>query len=776
PARAASPEANTGKTFPGITESGSRKNIPSFATTVLIIGLGIAVYANSLNGKFVADDAYLVRDNIHIKNWSRLPDVFTKSIAAGGGEKWNSYRPFQMVTYMLDYRLWGLNEIGYHITNVLLHILVALSVYSLVYLLFGDTLISLLTAILFITHPVHAEAVSFISGRADALSAFFVILSIISYVRCANLKATGHCILCPILYILALLSRENSIILPAILVVYHYVFRKKISVKPFAPILGVTVAYMLLRAAILRSLLFNIRYPTTLFQRVPGCFVAMINYARILLLPFDLHMQYGNKIFSPFDPKAIGGFIAVSVLLIYALRARRRPLVSFSILWFLSCLLPQANLYPINAYMAEHWLYLPSMGFFIILAGAISWLYRDKGLRGLAAAITAGLLAFYSYVTIKQNGYWQDAITYYERTLRYSPDHPTNYCNLGNAYSAAGNHARAVALYKRAIEINPGYAEPYNNLAIEYKDMGKKEEATALLGKAMDLNPRYAAAYSNLGIIHSGTGHRGEAIAAFKKAIELDPDYAEAYNNLGIELMGVGESDTAVGLFKKAIEIDPCDAGVYINLGLALKDMSHIEDALSSFKRAIEINPNSAEAYYCLGRLYATIGSRDAAISSLRKAIEIKPGYAPPYNCLAVEYFGSGNMEEAGALFKKAIELDPTLPEPYNNLGLVCRDSGRKEEAIGLFQKAMEIDPTRAAAYNNLGSIYAGTEREKEAISLFKKAIELNPGNAEAHFNLAKAYYHKKNYSMAISHCDKAAGLGHKIDPQFLKLLESHRR
>ena len=158
-------------------------------SVALLIVLGFVVYGNSLCGEFLYDDILLVRDNIHIKDWTQIGSIFTKSIGSGYfAGKLVSYRPLQMFTYMIDYSLYGLDVRGYHLTNTLIHILVALAVYWFINILYKKNILSLLASLLFLVHPIHTEAVSYISGRADPLAALFMLLCFIFYIKCIRLN------------------------------------------------------------------------------------------------------------------------------------------------------------------------------------------------------------------------------------------------------------------------------------------------------------------------------------------------------------------------------------------------------------------------------------------------------------------------------------------------------------------------------------------------------------------------------------------------------------
>jgi Flp pilus assembly protein TadD len=594
-------------------------------TTLLSIAiialLGFAVYTNSLNGEFVWDDHTLVKGNVYIRNWSHLGEIFSGSVSSML-PKSGIYRPAQIITYLIDYQVWKLNVLGYHLTNILVHVCVALSLFWLINLLFKDIVISLLTGLFFVIHPIHTEAVTYISGRADSLALLFMLLCFIFYVKSLYSKNNIFYVLIPLSYAVALLSRENSLILPVLLVLYHYSFKEKFKFGRFSTVLGAGIIYMLLRKIYLTSSFTS--YPTTFFQRLPGFFVAITNYLKLLFLPFGLHMEYGSKLFRFTDPQAILGILICIALVTYILKQRgKNTLVFFSLSWFFITLMPVSNLYPLNAYMAEHWLYLPSIGFFLIMAGVLrrGFAYEKFGRLVVAGAII--LLGFYGILTIKQNHYWKDSITLYERILRFVPDDAEVYNNLGLAYSDAGRKERVIPLYKKAIELDPNYAEAYNNLGVAYNNMGKHTEAIEVYQKAITLNPDYAQAYNNLGKAYSDTNRNEEAISSYKKAIELNPTYAVSYNNLASVYNKIGRYQEAVGLYKKAIDIDPDYVDAYNNIAGAYNNLGKRSEAIAAYKQAIKINPNWAMAYRNLAVIYIYDQQYDLAIQYYDKAIEL---------------------------------------------------------------------------------------------------------------------------------------------------------
>jgi len=611
----------------------------AFLSVILIMALGFGVYANSLNNKFILDDDFLIKNNSSIKNWSCIGSVFTSDIAKGSGEKWNSYRPLQMMSYMFDYSIWRLNVAGYHLTNILLHVGAALCLYWFISILFGDGTLSLFTSLLFVASPVHTGAIDYISGRADPLALIFTLLCLIFYIKNLKEKNLILYILVLITYVFALLSRENSLILPVILLLYHYTFNERLRLKEFIPIPLLAIIYILTRMTILKPLLHNIAYNTTVFQRIPGLFVAVANYTRILFLPFNLHAEYGNGLFNLADPKAIAGIIILSALLICVFRVRKTArIVFFSLSWLLITILPQSNIYPLNAYMAEHWLYLPSVGFFLLLADALNYLYKQARFRMFAVIVVTGLSVFYSYLTIAQNNYWKDPVSFYEKTLKYTPDSPKVLTNLAVVYNNSGKKKEAVELYKKLLEKNPNDSQLYNNLGVISREMGKNEEAVSL----------------------------------FKKAAELDPNNPSAYLNLGSLYGEMNNNEEAISLLKKAIELNPNSYPGYFTLGNTYKNMDRQEDAIAAYNKAIELNPDYSDAYNNLGIIYGNLGKNETAVSLFKKAIESDPYSAKVYKNLAVAYYSEKEYGLAIKYYDRAIELgykaDPnflSLLEPF---------------------------------------------------------------------------------------------------------------
>ena len=628
-----------------------------FLSILLIIVLGFARYLNSMEGQFVWDDTYLVKNNIYIKSWGHISSIFTKDIAAGAQTQSNFYRPIQTLTYMFDHSIWGLDVRGYHLTNIFLHLLAAACVYWFITLLFANPKLSLVSSVLFVVHPVMTEAVCYISGRADLLAGVFMLLSIIYYIKSLRTKRAIPYIIALVSYAAALLSRESPLMMPVLLLVYHYAFKEKFDLRRFLPIAGIAVLYCILRFTHFNALLPHTIIDTTIFQRAPGFFVAFTEYLRLLILPIGLHMEYGNGLFNLLYPKAIFGLFAFAAILVYAFKNKASSLIFFSVTWFILTLLPQSNLYPINAYMAEHWLYMPSIGFFILLASGLERLYIKERYRRLAVAGAVSLTLFFSYLTVMQNTTWRDPIAFYERTLRYAPESFRAHNSLGIKYDEMGDRERAIASYRKAIEYNSYFIYPYHNLATAYASKGDTKEAIRWYEKAIEISPNFGGTYFNLGNLYSRAGKSDEAIQAYREALKRYPEYVEAHFNLGNSYKAAARYEEAIDAYTKAIRLDPKNTGAHNNLGNTYNAMGRPKEAIDSYRRAIEIDPNAPDAYNNLGALYSYIGQENDAISMFNKAIEKDPTHALTYNNLAVIYLDRGEFGKAIRYCDKAVSL-----------------------------------------------------------------------------------------------------------------------
>ncbi|MGE5279166.1 MAG: tetratricopeptide repeat protein [Deltaproteobacteria bacterium] len=568
---------------------------------------------------------------------------------------------------------------------------VALLLYAFLTLLYGRRVLSFLAAVFFTAHPAQTEAVAYISCRADLLSAFFILLCLFLYVKqAASRRSAAFYAALLASYVFALLSKEYAVVVLALLPVYSYAFRRRLQAGPYASLAGATLAYLAARAVIMGPA-WAAAPPVDLVHRVAGFLAALSGYARILLLPSELHMEYGMPLFGFGDPRVWGGavlLLAASAAMV-RMRGNRGP-AFFGLAWFFAALLPVSNIYPLNAYMAEHWLYVPAMGCALVLARGFAFLLEKAGTRRFAAAgLAALLLGAYVCAAAAQNAYWRDPIAFYETTLRYAPRDEKMYTNLGMAYFAAGRMRDSWATFEKLSRINPDNAAAYNGLGNVYDETGEKEKAIRMFEEAIKRKPGFLHAYYNLAAVYWGAGRWREAEAVYNRALKVDPRAREAYYDLG--RLHAADSEKAAGLFEKAIEADPDYVPAYAQLARIYAAGGRMQQALSLYEKAAARRLDWSEAYWGLGNVRAGEGRYAQAIALYKKAAQIDPGAVPAYMGLGNAYCALGRNKAAVLSFEKAVEIDPTLGLAYNNLAVACYYSGQYASAVRYADKAVEL-------------------------------------------------------------------------------------
>lgn len=545
---------------------------------LLIIIAGAIVYANSFGNQFVYDDIYLIVNDTYIKSWKYIFKIFTLELFRMTGPG-SFYRPMQSLTLMADYSMWKINPVGYHLTNLLFHTANAILIYFLVNLLFKNKQISLFSSLLFIVHPIHTEAVTYIAGRADPLMAFFCLLSFLLFAKYIKVfprtdfpkgKKIYFYIGSAGFFFLALLSKESGIIFPLVLIAYGFISppytikdqkivkKLRFYILLYLPFFLTTGIYFLIRGKVLGFTNAGTA-PTTynLYQRILSAPIVIITYFKWLIFPIHLRLEHHLDMpVSFFSFRVIiSTLLLISILAFTLLIYKRSKPVFFCLLWFFLSILMVCNIIPLNAPMLEHWLYLPSIGIFTIISVGV---VRASGfdtakptvniLRKAIIFPFILLLVFYSVRTIKRNPDWKDNLTFFRITTRDAPHSPRMPYNLGMTCFEKGLYEESMWAFERSLQINPNYAS--------------------------DTRRVLSRVYVKLGISFGEKQLHDESIVKFKKAVEVDPNNASAYRNLGVAYAMKGRTKEAIEEWEKVLAIDPKDEDAKKFLRQAIKTPS----------------------------------------------------------------------------------------------------------------------------------------------------------------------------------------------------------
>ncbi|HPM42535.1 MAG TPA: tetratricopeptide repeat protein, partial [Candidatus Omnitrophota bacterium] len=438
----------------------------------------------------------------------------------------------------------------------------------------------------------------------------------------------------------SLFVKENAIIFPGLVILYHLAFRKKPKIIPLLSIILITVIYLIFRASLSKTGTAGMS-ATTILQRVPGFLVALSIYMRILPLPFDLYMGRENAIFVFNHPQVIiGGVIFIALAATAILCWKRYKIVFFAIGWFFICIAPVSNLYPIAFYMADHYLYLPSIGFFLLVGRGFRILYGKESFKFISIIGVTALTIYFSYLTVIQNYYWKDPVFFYRRTLAYAPYSARMYSNLAKEYGLDKNVDKAIELYKTAVKVDPTHTVAWYNLGVSYFKLGKYDEA----------------------------------IEYCKKAAETDPKYAHSYNIIGASYLTMGKLDDAIEYFKKALAVYPNHVDTMLNLSTAYYKKGAKEESANMLKSIIEKNPGYPTAYSNLGFIYAEKGNYEEAMELYKKAIELDPKYIDAYNNMAFSLYKTGKPKEAVEIYQKVLSIKPDNKQARENLAILEKE------------------------------------------------------------------------------------------------------
>jgi protein O-mannosyl-transferase len=491
------------------------------------------------------------------------------------------YYPLLHSAFWLEAQFWGDDTLGYHLVNILLHVVAAILVAIVLRRLAVPG--AYLAAAIFALHPVHVESVAWITELKNTLSAVFYLSAALVYLHFdwSRKKSTYAAALG--LFVLGLLSKTVTATLPAALLVIFWWKRGRLSwrrdVLPLVPFFVLGAVAGLFTAWVERSLggAEGVEYDFTFIER---CLIggrAIWFYLSKLFWPVDLTFIYPRWHVSQAEAWQYAYPLAALLLLVGLWCVRRRwrgPLAAM--LFFIGTLFPVLgffNIYPfIYSFVADHFQYLASLGIITLVSACVATLFGRWGLWGRPAAYCAcGLLLFaLATRTFVQCCMYTDLEYLYATTIERNPDCWMAYNNLGALYSESGDSEKAIACYQSAIRINPRDEKAYLNLGIVLKRVGQVDRAIEQYQTVLASNPDSAEAHMLLGNALMAKKKSTAAVAEYERALAICPEYADAHFNFGNALALLGENDRAIAEYRKALEINP-------NLKNAAMVLSHLE-------------------------------------------------------------------------------------------------------------------------------------------------------------------------------------------------------
>jgi tetratricopeptide (TPR) repeat protein len=643
------------------------------------------------------------------------------------------FYPVAYSAFWIAQQLWGDTPLGYHLTNIFLHVGSALLLGRILSLLKVPG--AWLAAAIFALHPVHVESVAWISELKNALSGTCYLGAALLYLKYRRSKRWSFYFLALVLFVIGLGAKTVIASLPAALLVVVW-WKKGMpavrrNIAPLVPFFVVGIVAGLFTALMEQRLIGGQSADATLALIDRGLIAGRATWFYLSKLAWPAELIF---IYPRWQMSAAAWwqylFPAAAVALLVVLWAQRNrsraPLAA--LLYFGGTLFPAlgfVNVYPFRySFVADHFQYLASIGPIALASAAAVLAIRSSALRNLLAV---GVCLLFAALTHHHAGAFRDIETLWRATIAKNPQAWLAHNNLGMELLRTGREDEALTHFRRAVELNPRFAEAQNNLANRLARIGE---------------------------IDAAVGH-------YQQAIELNPRYAEAQNNLGSALLRAGRVDEAIGALHKALEIDPRYAEAHSNLGNALQLAGRSDEAATHFREAIEIKPDYAGAHYNLANHFLQKGRATEAAGEYTKALELEPGHVPALTNLGALHLQMGRTEESMSTLRRALAQEPNNADAHNNLGNTLLRLGRSEEALKHFEAAVQNDASNVSAANNAAWLLATSPDDRlrngsRAVALAETADRLTPDNAIIIATLAAALAEAGRFDEAVAAAERA--------------------
>jgi tetratricopeptide (TPR) repeat protein len=569
------------------------------------------------------DDDHYITGNPHVLaglNWDTVKWAFTNYYEA-------NWHPLTWLSHALDAQLFGLNPVGHHYTNVVLHALNAVLLFLLLQSATGFTWRSLMVAALFALHPVNVESVAWASERKNVLSMMFLLLALYAYEWYARRPAVGRYMLVAGLFACGLMSKPQVITLPFLLLLWDYWPLGRYGSAGESPAgQPATMPVLLLEKLPLFLMSLASAVVTMQAQKAGGAIHSAIIYPFRLRLENAIvsYSRYIGKAFwptqlSPLYPQPLDllkfwQVIASALFLLLAttlvIRNRRHGYLVTGWFWFLGALVPMIGLVQVGEQaMADRYAYLPFVGPFVMVCwGSSEWAETKKiPIAGLAVPALA-VLAALGALTYRQIGYWRNSETLWSYALRVTSVRSYKaHFNLAVTYDAEGRYDQAVEQFREAIDPRDDDPRIHLGLGIYDQRHGHAQEAIgefqAVLRLSSDGTMR-ANAFSSLGSAYQQLHDYARAKESFAQALQLDPNKPGALVGMGLVAQKRGDFEEAVGEYSHAMSVEPTAVG-FVLLSRALEQAGHSSEAKVALEKARQLGGDFGQAQQAADQLLA---------------------------------------------------------------------------------------------------------------------------------------------------------------------------
>ncbi len=598
---------------------------PKILITLFIVALGFLVYASKLNSEFVEwDDISLIVDNPIARGLHPLN--IWKAFTSYDPEL---YIPLAFLSYQLDYTIGGMHPFLFHLTNLLLHLLSAVLVSGIAFKLRKNWWIAGVTGLLFVVHPLHTEAVMWVSSRKDLLSAVFVLLSLWLYLSYRDSDRRLFYGFSLAFFFFALLSKVAVLTLPAVLLLIDWLQQRSIDRKALlekAPYLSFSIIFLIVALYGKNSQAEH----SSVFAMLLVGMKAMVMYLQNIFVPMKLAVLYPYT--KPVTLVSSDFFVPMIILIALALAAvltykKSRAGIVVFFTAFLS-IAPSFFNYRRgeggDIYIgSDRYAYLASVAVFILVVSLLYTL-RQRITKRIVDTGIALIICVFGFLAFRQADTWKDTYSLFTNVIAYYPNAVIAHHALGSMYQKQGMFQEAVTEYEKVIAVTPK-----------------------------------ASTYVNLAEIARTNGMMQEALKYYQSALSLDQENDEAYNGLGLLFLSAQQTTEAMNAFQTAVSYNPKNAEAHLNLGGTFLLLQRPDDAIREFEIVLALHPSLATASFNVGFAKEQEGNVEQAIEYYRQTIQSDPSFIEAYINLAVVLIKQGNVVEAKQYYLRALTIDP---------------------------------------------------------------------------------------------------------------------
>ena len=576
----------------------------------------------------------------------RAPDLrdllLTPSWGEPGQASYNrQYRPLTTLSFALNHALGGLDPVGYHAVNVLLHAVVCVLLAVVLGGVTGRPRLAGLAALLFAAHPVHTEAVASVVGRAEELAALLGLGAWWLVLRSRSAARGRAAWLAGAALVLAagVLAKENAATIPAVIVAADVIVGGGVSrarAAEYAALAAGVAVPVALRTVAMGGIgaspgpLDNVLAGAPLVPRLLTALEVVALYARRLVWPLHLSADYSYRqveLAGLGDPGTLAGLaVVVGAAAVAAWGWRHARHVCLAVALAALPFTIVSNVFVIiGTVMAERLLYLPSVGFCLLLASAVDGLGRRRGAARAAGAIVAALLVFYASATVLRNRVWRERRTFFETMVESAPRSARSHRELALVYSDLGLHERAIAELRLALAILPDEAINLYDLGNVLLRAGRPAEAIDAYRRSLAQDAGLVPAMTNLGNAYSAAGDEPSAELWFRAGLARAPRAFDLHVNLANSLMRQGRLEEAEPEYRVALALAPEDPLVHANYGILLGRRAALEEAGAELRQAAALPPPTPAAAAAVVTILRAVGMPEAARAAQAQAERLFP-------------------------------------------------------------------------------------------------------------------------------------------------------